>query len=85
MTLMRKQNRQGARYKDGSSRRQKAASIENGGLIEHFFGSNGKACLRHERFAEFLRDLHNEVCNLSLSASLNFQKEKWSIWCFLVL
>ncbi|EXB91568.1 hypothetical protein L484_016188 [Morus notabilis] len=45
----------------GSIGGQKTASVENGGLLVHFFGNDGKACLRHEKFVQFLRDLHNEA------------------------
>ncbi|PON68496.1 hypothetical protein PanWU01x14_094670 [Parasponia andersonii] len=68
MALMRAQNRQGARYKDGRLG-QKAVSVENGGLLEYFFGKDGKTCLRHETFVQFLTDLHNEVNN-SLSTKI---------------
>lgn len=64
MTLMRSQNRQGARHRDGRRLGLKV-SVENGGLVEYFFGSDGKSSLKHERFVQFLRDLHNEVCNFS--------------------
>ena len=36
-------------------------SLENGGLLEYFFGTDGKACLQYGRFFQFLRDLHDEV------------------------
>ena len=71
IALMRAQKRQGAQYKDGKRLGQKA--VEKGGLLEYFFGKDGKTCLRHETFVQFLRDLHNEVNNsLSLSLSIEF-------------
>ena len=60
MALMRSQNRQGAHYKDGWRLGLKV-SVENGGLLEYFFGTDGKACLQHGRFVQFLRDFHDEV------------------------
>lgn len=36
--------------------------MENGGLIELFFwGKNGDGRLKHDKFVEFMRDLHYEV------------------------
>lgn len=63
MGLMRAQNRQGASHRDGRRFGLKVAEpVENGGLLEYFFGKDGKTCLQHERFVQFLRDLHDEVC-----------------------
>lgn len=61
MALMRSQNRQGANHRDGRRLGAKT-SIENGGLLEYFFGKDGNTCLQHERFVQFLRQLHDEVC-----------------------
>ncbi|XP_061350885.1 calcium uptake protein, mitochondrial-like [Gastrolobium bilobum] len=66
MALMRSQNRQGANHRDGRRLGVKA-SIENGGLLEYFFGEDGKTCLQHERFVQFLRDLHDEILRLEFS------------------
>ncbi|XP_020228067.1 calcium uptake protein, mitochondrial [Cajanus cajan] len=66
MTLMRSQNRQGANHRDGRRLGSKV-SIENGGLLEYFFGKDGKTCLQHERFVEFLRQLHDEILRLEFS------------------
>ncbi|KAK9947458.1 hypothetical protein M0R45_003082 [Rubus argutus] len=55
MALMRNQNnknKEGQRIKVG---------VEDGGLLEYFFGKDGKKGLKHERFVQFLRDLHEEV------------------------
>lgn len=83
MALMRTQNRQGAKYTNGRHRGQKAPSMENGGLLEYFFGKDGKACLRHENFVQFLRDLHNEVCH-SLSPYVHIEIFIFRSFFFLV-
>lgn len=62
MSLMRAQNRQGAHHRDGRRTGLKVrGSVEDGGLVEYFFGKDGKTCLRHDRFVKFMRDLHDEV------------------------
>lgn len=62
MTLMRSYNRQGASHRDGRRIGLKVGgSIENGGLVEYFFGKDGKGHLQHDKFVHFLRDLHDEV------------------------
>ncbi|TKY54771.1 Calcium uptake protein 1 [Spatholobus suberectus] len=66
MALMRSQNRQGANHRDGRRLGFKA-SIENGGLLEYFFGKDGNTCLQHERFVQFLRQLHDEILRLEFS------------------
>lgn len=63
MALLRSQNRQGAQSRN-SWRLGLKASVENGGLLEYFFGTDGKACLQHGRFVQFLRDLHDEILQL---------------------
>ncbi|KAM4133294.1 hypothetical protein ACJW30_01G317600 [Castanea mollissima] len=63
MALLRSQNRQGAQSRD-SMRLGLKVSVENGGLLEYFFGTDGKACLQHGRFVQFLRDLHDEILQL---------------------
>lgn len=72
MALMRTQNRQASRHRDGMRVGLKVSgSVENGGLLEYFFGKDGKTCLKHGKFVQFLSDLHGEVCILiSLSCSL---------------
>lgn len=67
MALMRSQNRQGANHRDGR-RLGVRASVENGGLLEYFFGKDGETCLQHEKFVQFLRDLHHEVCLFPLAS-----------------
>lgn len=68
MALMRSHNRQGAHHKDGLRTGLKVHdSVENGGLVEYFFGKDGKECLNHDKFIQFMRDLNDEV---SLIAAL---------------
>lgn len=65
MDLMRTHNRQGALHSDGLRAGIRVGrSVENGGLVEFFFGTDGKKCLRHETFIQFLRSLHDEVRSL---------------------
>ncbi|KAJ6862216.1 hypothetical protein NC652_039146 [Populus alba x Populus x berolinensis] len=68
MALMRAQNRQGAVHRDGLRPGLKVhGSVENGGLVEHFFGKDGKARLRHDKFVQFMRDLDNEILRLEFA------------------
>lgn len=68
---MRAQNRQGAFHRDGLRTGLKiSGSVENGGLVEYFFGEDGRACLQHDKFVQFLRELHNEVSLLSFASCL---------------
>lgn len=65
MTLMRAHNRQGAHHSDGlRGGRNLGGHVENGGLLQDFFGEDGKKRLQYDRFVRFLRDLHEEVCEL---------------------
>ncbi|KAJ7969213.1 calcium uptake protein 1-like, mitochondrial-like [Quillaja saponaria] len=66
MALMRSQNRQGAHHRDGRRLGVKT-SVENGGLLEYFFGKDGRTCLQHEKFVGFLRELHDEILRLEFS------------------
>lgn len=62
MALMRSHNRQGAHHKDGLRTGLKFNdSVENGGLVEYFFGKDGKERLHHDKFIEFMRELQDEV------------------------
>lgn len=63
MELMRAQHRQGSQYRDSWVRSGLKVStpVENDGLLEYFFGKDGKSRLPHEKFVQFLKDLHNEV------------------------
>ena len=64
MTLMRAQNRQGARHRDGRRLGLKVIEpVENGSLVEYFFDRDDKTYLKHDTFVQFLRDLHDEVCD----------------------
>lgn len=68
MTLMRSANRQGAAQRDGLRAGVKVGgSVENGGLVEYFFGKDGTKKLQHDKFVKFLRDLHNEILRLEFA------------------
>ncbi|KAI6680259.1 hypothetical protein NL676_034140 [Syzygium grande] len=68
MSLMRAHNRHGARHSNGRRTGLKVSgSVEDGGLVEYFFGKDGKACLRHDKFVQFMRDLHDEMLNLEFA------------------
>lgn len=62
MALMASYNRQGTGHRDGRRLSFKARKpVENGGLLRYFFGEDGSGRLTHDRFIQFLRDLHDEV------------------------
>ncbi|KAK3002291.1 hypothetical protein RJ639_021221 [Escallonia herrerae] len=42
-------------------------SVENGDLLEYFFGKDAKARLEHGKFVQFLRGLHNEILRLEFT------------------
>ncbi|KAJ6849852.1 putative calcium uptake protein 1, mitochondrial [Iris pallida] len=68
MRLMQSYNRQVSRHRDGLRIGLKVGkSVENGGLMEYFFGKDGKGCLNHDKFVLFLRDLHDEIVRLEFS------------------
>ncbi|PHT48033.1 hypothetical protein CQW23_12241 [Capsicum baccatum] len=68
MELMRTANRQGARHRNGLRFGLKVSgSVEEGGLLEYFFGKDGNGCLEQERFVQFLRDLHDEISRLEFA------------------
>ncbi|XP_043722987.1 calcium uptake protein, mitochondrial-like [Telopea speciosissima] len=68
MALMRSYNRQGVHHRDGRrTGRKVGTSVENGGLLEYFFGKDGKARLQHGKFIEFLRNLHDEILRLEFA------------------
>ncbi|KAL0358350.1 UNVERIFIED_CONTAM: Calcium uptake protein, mitochondrial [Sesamum angustifolium] len=68
MSLMRTQNRQGASHRDGKRTGFRvSASVENGGLLQYFFGKDGNERLGHNRFVKFLRDLHDEMLRLEFA------------------
>ncbi|KAM7268245.1 hypothetical protein ACFE04_010411 [Oxalis oulophora] len=67
MSLMRCQSKQ-VSNRDGRRFRLKSPdSVENGGIIEYLFGADGVTCLEHERFVQFLRDLHDEILQLEFA------------------
>nr|KJB65881.1 hypothetical protein B456_010G116800 [Gossypium raimondii] len=71
MALMRANNRQGAVHRDGLRTGLKVTgSVEDGGLVEYFFGKDGKARLQHDKFIEFMRKLQDEVCGISLTDNI---------------
>lgn len=59
---MRSHNRQGAQHRNGHrSRLIFDGCVENGGLVEYFFGKDGNAGLQLEKFIQFMKDLQIEV------------------------
>ncbi|KAA3486256.1 calcium uptake protein 1, mitochondrial-like isoform X1 [Gossypium australe] len=65
MALMRANNRQGAVQRDGLRFGLKVSgSVEDGGLVEYFFGKDGKARLQHDKFVQFMRKLQDEILRL---------------------
>lgn len=65
MAFMRSNNRQGASHRNGLRIGRKARdSVENAGLVEFFFGKDGNARLKHDKFVAFLRDLQEEILRL---------------------
>ncbi|KAL9230282.1 hypothetical protein vseg_005655 [Gypsophila vaccaria] len=68
MALMRVQHRQGASHRDGIRAGIKlGGGVENGGLVEYFFGEDGATHLQHDKFIKFLRHLHDEIVRLEFS------------------
>ncbi|KAL8171146.1 hypothetical protein V2J09_022950 [Rumex salicifolius] len=68
MALMRSANRQGAAQRDGLRAGTKIGNfVENGGLVEYFFGKDGTGKLQHDKFVKFLRDLHDEMLRLEFA------------------
>ncbi|XP_052209404.1 uncharacterized protein LOC127812895 isoform X2 [Diospyros lotus] len=68
MNLMRAHNRQGAHHRDGRRGGVRVGdSVENGGLVEYFFGKDGKQRLRHDKFVQFLQSLHDEMVRLEFA------------------
>ena len=61
---MRSHTKQVVRTREGlRSQGLKAEKIvDDSGLVEFFFGSDGKKLLKHEEFEQFLKKLHEEVC-----------------------
>uniref|UniRef100_A0ACD5Z1B7 Uncharacterized protein n=1 Tax=Avena sativa TaxID=4498 RepID=A0ACD5Z1B7_AVESA len=68
MALMRSYNRQGAAHRDGLRIGLKVGQpVENGGLLEYFFGKDGSETLKYEKFSNFLKQLHDEIVRLEFS------------------
>ncbi|GKV03225.1 hypothetical protein SLEP1_g15565 [Rubroshorea leprosula] len=68
MAFMRAYNRQGAVHKDGLRTGLKVSgSVDDGGLVELFFGKDGKARLQYDKFIQFMRDLQDEVLRLEFA------------------
>ncbi|MED6136587.1 hypothetical protein PIB30_057425 [Stylosanthes scabra] len=68
MRLMRSHNnRQGFHDHHGDGKR-KGSKVndyeENGGVVEYFFGKDGKGRLSIHTFLQFMRDLHHEILRL---------------------
>ena len=52
----------GATHKDGLRIGLKVGQpVENGGVVEFFFGNGGNEPLHYDKFTKFLKDLHDEV------------------------
>ncbi|KAJ0681483.1 putative calcium uptake protein/3 [Helianthus annuus] len=68
MALMRSHNRQGSFNKRGHRTGLRIGDrVENGGLVHYFFGEDGNQRLHHDKFVQFLRDLHDEMIGLEFS------------------
>ncbi|KAG2652294.1 hypothetical protein PVAP13_1NG363900 [Panicum virgatum] len=68
MTLMRSYNRQGASHRDGLRFGRKVGQlVEDGGLVEYFFGKDGNERLHYDKFSSFLKQLHDEIVRLEFS------------------
>ncbi|KAK8482517.1 hypothetical protein V6N13_031246 [Hibiscus sabdariffa] len=66
MALMRANNRQGSVHRDGFriGSLKLTGSVEDGGLVEYFFGKDGKSRLHHDKFVQFMRGLQDEMLRL---------------------
>uniref|UniRef100_R7WAV8 Calcium-binding atopy-related autoantigen 1 n=1 Tax=Aegilops tauschii TaxID=37682 RepID=R7WAV8_AEGTA len=68
MALMRSYNRQGAAHRHGLRTGFKVGqSVENGGVVEYFFGNDGNEPLHFDKFTSFLKELHEEIIRLEFS------------------
>ncbi|CAN6985290.1 unnamed protein product [Brassica rapa subsp. trilocularis] len=68
MSLMRSQHRQGIGHRDGlRAGLNMSGSVEDGGLVEYFFGKDGSDKLRHDKFTQFLKDLTEEMLRLEFA------------------
>ncbi|KAL2346690.1 hypothetical protein Fmac_000690 [Flemingia macrophylla] len=76
MQSMQSHTRQGAHHRDGRQTGIKAnASVGNEGLVEYLFGKDGKGRLRHDKFVQFIRDLHDEIQRLEF-AHYDYKSQK---------
>ena len=65
---MRCQHSQGTRHSDGLRNGLRVSgSVEDGGLVEYFFGEDGNGSLDYMKFVHFLRDLHDEIIHLEFA------------------
>ena len=69
MEAMRSRTKQVVRTHESLRTHEKI--VDDSGLIEFFFGKDGKKLLKHEEFEQFLRKLHEEVCFITLKRSQN--------------
>ncbi|KAK6927588.1 EF-hand domain [Dillenia turbinata] len=68
MGLMQAHNRQGKHQRGGLRTGLRVGhTVENGGLIEYFFGKDGKRRLKHDNFVQFLRRLRDEILDLEFA------------------
>lgn len=65
MKFLRANNRQGYAQRDGLRIGLKVDnSVDNGGIVEYFFGKDGKGHLQLMNFVQFVKDLHKEITRL---------------------
>lgn len=64
MAWMRSHNRQGAHSNGLRFGRRVHKPVERAGVLEYFFGKDGKQRIKYEKFVQFLRDLHEEILRL---------------------
>ncbi|CAL1388028.1 unnamed protein product [Linum trigynum] len=68
MALMRAHNRQGAVHRDGLRTGFKVSGcVENGGLVDYFFGSDGTKLLQCDNFMQFMTNLQDEILRLEFA------------------
>ncbi|CAI0444228.1 unnamed protein product [Linum tenue] len=68
MALMRAHNRQVAVHKDGLRTGFKVSGcVENGGLVDYFFGSDGTKRLQCDNFMQFMTNLQDEILRLEFA------------------
>ncbi|KAG0588748.1 hypothetical protein KC19_2G266100 [Ceratodon purpureus] len=68
MTWMREQTRVGKSHTHGlRTGMQVSGGVEDAGLVELFFGTDGKRELPRTQFEKFLRDLHEEITRLEFA------------------